>query len=205
MMLKKWRSLIIEEFFRSPIQFIRRVCFPIYRFLTIFHHRFKKATSLCSQRKLVEIQTVRSLWSSSLERQKLKAFTWTWGLRRGKFSETTRWTITSSEWNQIHDLNFFNLFWVQTFRLIEAVAETYGGFPFEFENLFKIALGFDSKVVRISVNGKFFCEYPHKARLSSISGLKIREKNNLSLHIQELHHYKVSENLHNLDSFSRLP
>lgn len=93
---------------------------------------------------------------------------------------------------------------MKTFRLIESIAETYGGFPFEFEKFFKIALGFDSKGVTISVNGKFFCEYPYKARLTSFSGLKIREKNDLTLNIQKLQHFKVNENLHDLDSFSRL-
>lgn len=167
----------------------------------MFRRRFMRATSSCLRQSLAVTQAGLSLWSFSLERPKLKAFTWTWGLRKRKFSVTTPWTITSSEWNPIHASHSFNL---KSFRLIEAVAETYGGFPFEFEKFFKIALGFDSNGVRISVNGNFFCEYPYKARLSSFSGLKIREKNDLSLHIQELLHYKVSENLHNLDSFSRL-
>jgi hypothetical protein len=98
-------------------------------------------------------------------------------------------------------------FILQTFlpcRLVEKDAETYGGFPFEFEKIFKIALGFDSSGVRVSVNGNFFCEYPYKARLSAFSGLKIREKNDLSLCILELHHYKVDKNLNSLDSYSRL-
>lgn len=90
------------------------------------------------------------------------------------------------------------------FRLIEADAETYGGFPFDFEKIFKIALGFDAAGVRISVNGNFFCEYPYKARLSTFSGLKIREKNDLILHIMELQHFKINENLQSLDTFSRL-
>lgn len=54
------------------------------------------------------------------------------------------------------------------------------------------------------MNGNFFCEYPYKARLSTYSGLKLREKNDLSLHILELHHFKVGKDLHDLDSFSRL-
>lgn len=90
------------------------------------------------------------------------------------------------------------------FRFTEADAETYGGFPFELEKYFKIALGFDDIGVRVSVNGEFFCEYPYKARLSTFSGLKIREKNGLNLHIQELLHFKVDKDLHNLDSFSRI-
>jgi hypothetical protein len=87
---------------------------------------------------------------------------------------------------------------------VEKDAETYGGFPFEFEKIFKIALGFDASGIRVSVNGKFFCEYPYKARLAAFSGLKIREKNDLILHIMELHHFKVDKNLHSLDTFSRL-
>lgn len=90
------------------------------------------------------------------------------------------------------------------FRLSEANAESYGGFPFEFEKIFKIAIGFESSGVRVSVNGKFFFEYPLKARLSTLSGLKIREKNSLSLQVMELHHFKVDKDLHSLDSFSQL-
>lgn len=90
------------------------------------------------------------------------------------------------------------------FRLIESDAESYGGFPFEFEKIFKLALGFDSFGVRVSVNGKFFCEYPYKARLSTWSGLKIREKNDLTLHVLELDHFKVDKDLHSLDTFSSL-
>lgn len=95
----------------------------------------------------------------------------------------------------------FNLF---QFRLVEKDAETYGGFPFEFEKIFKIALGFDPAGVRVSINGNFFCEYPYKTKLSTFSGLKAREKNDLVLHILELHHFKVDKNLQNLDSFSKL-
>lgn len=90
------------------------------------------------------------------------------------------------------------------YRLVEKDAETYGGFPFEFEKIFKVALGFDASGVRVSVNGNFFCEYPYKARLSTFSGLKIREKNDLNLHVMELHHFKVDKDLRSLDSFSRL-
>lgn len=54
------------------------------------------------------------------------------------------------------------------------------------------------------MNGKFFFEYPYKARLSTYSGLKIREKNGLSLQVIEVHHLKVDKDLHSLDSFSQL-
>lgn len=89
-------------------------------------------------------------------------------------------------------------------RLSEANAESYGRFPFEFEKIFKIALGFDPIGVRVSVNGNFLFEYPYKARLSTYSGLRIREKNDLSLQVMELRHLKVDKDLHSLDSFSEL-
>lgn len=89
-------------------------------------------------------------------------------------------------------------------RLVENDVESYGGFPFEFEKIFKIALGFDQNGVRVSVNGKFFFEYPYKARLSQYSGLKVREKNDLHLHIMEIQHFKVDKSLSNLDTFSHL-
>jgi Galactoside-binding lectin len=92
-----------------------------------------------------------------------------------------------------------------SFRLIEAEAETYGGFPFEFEKIFKIALGFDASGIRVSVDGKFFCEYPLKARLrlASISGLKIRDKNDMSLCVMEIQHIKIDKNLPSLDTLSQ--
>lgn len=90
------------------------------------------------------------------------------------------------------------------FRLIEDDAETYGGFPFDHEKLFKIALGFEPQGLRISVNGKFFCEYPHKARLVQFSGLKITERNDLRLNILEVSHYRIEKDLHHLDIFSKL-
>jgi Galactoside-binding lectin len=102
-------------------------------------------------------------------------------------------------WIKIAALNLTN-----SFRLIDSEAETYGGFPFEFKKIFRIALGFDSIGVRLSVNGNFFCEYPYKARLSTFSGLKIREKNDLTLHIMELQHFKIDPRLQHLDTFSRL-
>lgn len=77
-------------------------------------------------------------------------------------------------------------------------------FPFEFETMFKIALGFDAIGVRVSVNGKFFCEYPYKARLISYSGLKIRDKNDLNLQVTELQHYKIHQDLLNLDALSKI-
>ncbi|CRK90942.1 CLUMA_CG004632, isoform A [Clunio marinus] len=85
-----------------------------------------------------------------------------------------------------------------------ADAETYGGFPFEFEKIFKIALGFESNGIRVSVNGSFFCEYPYTTRLTSYSGLKIREKNDLVLHILEIQHFTVDKDLRNMDLLSRL-
>jgi hypothetical protein len=102
------------------------------------------------------------------------------------------------------NLMSFSIFNLLHFRLVEKDAETYGGFPFEFEKIFKIALGFDSSGVRVSVNGNFFCEYPYKARLAAFSGLKIREKNDLTLHIMELHHLKIERSLNSLDSLSKL-
>jgi hypothetical protein len=91
-----------------------------------------------------------------------------------------------------------------TFSFIEEEAETYGGFPFDFEKIFKIAIGFESSGIRISVNGKFFCEYPYMAKLVQFSGLKMSERNDLKLHVMEVNHYRIEKDLHHLDVFSKL-
>lgn len=83
-------------------------------------------------------------------------------------------------------------------------AEDYGLFPFEYEKLFKIAIGFDKSGLSVSVNGKFFCEYPYTAKLQWYSGLKIREKNDMILSIMEVKHYKSTDGLANFDSFSKI-
>ncbi|CAO1381748.1 unnamed protein product [Diamesa hyperborea] len=88
--------------------------------------------------------------------------------------------------------------------LMETEEETYGGFPFEYEQTFKLAIGFEENGLRISINGQFFCEFPYKTRLSLYSGLKIREKDEMILDVQQLIHFKIDENLYNLDTFSKL-
>lgn len=88
--------------------------------------------------------------------------------------------------------------------LMETDEETYGGFPFEYEQTFKLAIGFEENGLRISINGQFFCEFPYKTRLSLYSGLKIREKDKMTLEVQQLIHFKIDENLYNLDTFSKL-
>lgn len=91
-----------------------------------------------------------------------------------------------------------------TERLNEKEAETYGGFPFAFERVFKIAIGFDAQGVQVAINGKFYCEYPYKARLATFSGVKIREKNDMLLHVLELHHRTIDKSLPNFEQLSEL-
>lgn len=67
-----------------------------------------------------------------------------------------------------------------------------------------MAIGFESQGFRVSINGRFFCEYPYKARLVQFSGLKIREKNDLELRVLEISHYRIEKDLHHLDVFSKL-
>lgn len=158
------------------------------------------------ERVRAEIPMVRSRWSFLSARLKRKLSTWTWGFPCRKYIAIVRFkmalskiTIVIIKWlcKALYSLRF-------NFRLVESNAEVYGGFPFEFEKIFKVAIGFEKKGVRVSVNGNFFCEYPTKARLSLFSGLKIREKNDLNLCVLEIHHFKVNKELNHLDSFSRL-
>ncbi|CAO1408990.1 unnamed protein product [Diamesa serratosioi] len=88
--------------------------------------------------------------------------------------------------------------------LMNSEEETYGGFPFEYNQTFKLAIGFEENGLRISINGQFFCEFPYKTRLNLYSGLKIREKDGMILDVQQLVHFKIDENLYNLDTFSKL-
>ncbi|XP_070504243.1 galectin-9-like isoform X2 [Chironomus tepperi] len=96
--------------------------------------------------------------------------------------------------NCVNDMMFF----------VEDEEETYGGFPFDFEKIFKIAFGFEHQGVRVSVNGKFFCEYPYTAKLVQYSGMKISERSDLRLHVMEVHHFRIEKDLHHLDVFSKL-
>ena len=90
------------------------------------------------------------------------------------------------------------------FSFVESEEESYGGFPFDFEKIFKIAFGFEHQGIRVSVNGKFFCEYPYTAKLVQYSGMKISERSDLRLHVMEVHHFRIEKDLHHLDVFSKL-
>jgi hypothetical protein len=56
----------------------------------------------------------------------------------------------------------------------------------------------------VSVDGNFFFEYPlsPRLRLSTISGLKIRDKLDMELRVMELQHFKIDKNLPSLDTLS---
>jgi hypothetical protein len=56
----------------------------------------------------------------------------------------------------------------------------------------------------VSVDGNFFFEYPlsPRLRLSTISGLKIRDKFDMELRVMELQHFKIDKNLPSLDTLS---
>lgn len=90
------------------------------------------------------------------------------------------------------------------FSFVEDEEESYGGFPFDFEKIFKIAIGFEHQGIRVSINGKFFCEYPYTAKLVQYSGMKISERSDLRLHVMEVHHFRIEKDLHHLDVFSKL-
>lgn len=201
-MWKRLRNLIIVEFSLSVIPSIKRVCCQTCRSRMTFRRRFAREMLWCWRQAREVIRTELLLWSSWLARRRCKAFTWRWDLRWRRSSAIIRLTKV---WRELCKGQLNHRFTQRhASSLIENDAESYGGFPFEFEKIFKIAIGFDAAGVRVSVNGKFFCEYPYKARLALFSGLKIREKNDLYLHILELHHHKVDKRLSQLDTLSCL-
>lgn len=202
-MLRMCRDSILVGFFHFHFLYIKHVFCKELHSLPMYRHLTRKEVWSYWKVVVVEIRKVPSHWNSSLERQNNKASIWTLDLARRKSTEIIRlMNLQSKKKLFIQEIYYFILCMVSRFN--ESEAETYGGFPFSMEKVFKIAIGFDAQGVQVSINGKFFCEYPYKARLATYSGLKIRDKKDLVLHVLELHHKLIDKNLHNFSKLSEL-
>lgn len=102
----------------------------------------------------------------------------------------------------------FNLFifkWFYFhFRFNANEAEKSGGFPFVFNQTFKVAIGFGETSFRIAVNGRLFCEYKYRALINNIGGLKVSEKNGMILNVLEVEHSNMDKTLRNFEALSRM-
>lgn len=91
-----------------------------------------------------------------------------------------------------------------SFRFNPREEEKGGGFPFVFNQTFKVAIGFGETAYRIAVNGRFFCEFKYRALINNISGLKVSEKNGMILNVLEVDHTNLDKTLRNFEALSRL-
>jgi len=78
--------------------------------------------------------------------------------------------------------------------------ERHGGFPFTFNRIFKIAIGFGLTGFKVAVNGAYFCDFKYRAKIEKFSGIKTTENNGLILNILELDHYWLDSALKNLEN-----
>jgi hypothetical protein len=78
-----------------------------------------------------------------------------------------------------------------------------GGFPFSFGTPFKIAIGLTEKAFRVAINGRVFTDYPLKAAINTLTGLKLNENDGLILRIQECEYLTLDAALRSIEHFSR--
>lgn len=71
--------------------------------------------------------------------------------------------------------------------------ERFGGFPFVFNQQFKLAIAFDERKFLIGLNGHHFCDFQYRDTdiLKSLAGFKITCLNGLRMHVTGVDHLRL--------------